>query len=55
MVKIGGQKKRTQYLSFCRFRQRANVGGQGLLITIINYRLLSNVMITPYTTLLEKL
>ena len=28
MVKIGRQEKSTQYLSFCRFRQMANVGGK---------------------------
>ena len=31
MVKIGRKKNPTQYLSFCRFRQMANVGGKGLL------------------------
>ena len=31
MVKIGRKKNPTQYLSFCRFRQMANVGGKGVL------------------------
>ena len=31
MIKIGRQKKPTQYLSVCLFRQMANVGGKGLL------------------------
>ena len=34
MVEIVRQKKLTQYLSFCRFRQMANVGGEGLLSCI---------------------
>ena len=36
MVKIGRQKKPTQYLSFCRFRQMANVGGKGLLAVLLS-------------------
>ena len=34
MVKIGREKTRPNTLVHCRFRQRANVGGQGLLNTL---------------------
>ena len=35
MVKIGRQKKQTQYLRFSRSRWVANVGGKGLLVSTV--------------------